>query len=146
MRDGAYSGLNNWEAVAGMANGANGADVMQAFEPFMKGIIRCQLEVFSFWSRRAQACMEFPARMSQCRTPQDILNEQTRFCQTAFQQYNESAGRIASACQQMATPPSFGNDKSARQQRDYLAFPDAEPAVQAPNGAQRFAAGARRVA
>lgn len=99
-------------------------EMFQAFEPFMKGVLQCQFEAMSFWSRRAQAYMEIPARLSQCRTPQDLVNEQMRFWQTAFQHYNESAGRIANAYRQMATPPQFAAKQSQPRRRDYLSFTD----------------------
>ena len=121
-------------------------EVLQAFDPFYKGAIRCQLEAMTFWSRRAQAYMEIPARLSQCRTPQDVFNEQMRFWQTAFQQYNESAGRMANAYRQMATPPNFASTQPAQRKRDYMSFPEVnEP--QRPSATVHPAPGAaRRVA
>ena len=45
----------------------------QAYDPFLKGLARTQLEVLGFVNRRAQAYMQIPARAAQCRTPQDLL-------------------------------------------------------------------------
>ncbi|MDO9382532.1 MAG: hypothetical protein Q7T86_06670 [Hyphomicrobiaceae bacterium] len=68
----------------------------QSMSP-LKGIARSQLELMGFFSRRTQAYMEIPSRMQQCRTPQDLLNEQARFWQTAFEQYAETSRRMMEA-------------------------------------------------
>ena len=46
----------------------------QAYDPFLKGLARTQLEVLGFANRRAQAYMQIPAPAAQCRTPQDLFN------------------------------------------------------------------------
>jgi len=110
--------------VQSMMQGLDGA--AQSAEPMMRGAARYQLEVMTLMSRRAQAYMELPTRLSQCRTPQDVFNEQTRFWQTAFTQYSESTRKIYSAWAQMFTPPSFGAPASPKRERDYLSFPEAK--------------------
>jgi hypothetical protein len=101
----------------------NSADSLsQGFEP-MKALARCQLEVMGLVSRRAQAYLEIPSRLSQCRTPQDILNEQMAFWRTAFEQYSESSQRIADAWGHVLMP--LDDRADARRQRDYITF--AEP-------------------
>ena len=49
----------------------------------LKAAARCQLEVFGFLNRRTQAYMQVPTRLAQCRTPQDLINEQMDFWRTA---------------------------------------------------------------
>jgi hypothetical protein len=71
----------------------------QSMSP-LKGVARSQLELMGFFSRRTQAYMEIPSRMQQCRTPQDLLNEQARFWQTAFEQYAETSRRMMEAWSQ----------------------------------------------
>lgn len=94
----------------------------------MKGYARCQLEMMGFMSRRAQAYMEIPSRLSQCRTPQDLMNEQMRFWQNAFQQYSDSSRKIMEAWAQAVVPPvGFGGRPAARE-RDYISFPDPKTA------------------
>ena len=99
----------------------------------MKAMARWQLETMGFMNRRAQAYMEIPSRLSRCRTPQDLMAEQTRFLQTAFQQYQESSKRIMEAWSQ-ATPMSLTNGKDATE-RDYISFADPKEA----NGQARSA-------
>ncbi len=96
----------------------------QAYDPFLKGIARSQLEVMGFLNRRAQACMEAPARLSQCRTPQDLMNLQAGVWQSAYQDYAESMGRVTSAVA-LAMPQlgSLGSD-DAQNAHDYIAFPE----------------------
>ena len=104
----------------------------QTMGPF-KGLARWQLEAAGFMSRRTQAYMEIPSRLSRCRTPQDVMNEQTRFCQVAFQQYAESSRRMMDAWMQIVTPVGFvANSGAPRRERDYISFD--EPKA---NGADR---------
>jgi hypothetical protein len=92
----------------------------------MKAMARWQLEAMGLMSRRAQAYMEIPSRMSRCRTPQDLMAEQVRFFQTAFQQYQQSSQRMLEAWTQMA-PASNGKASSAAA-RDYITFADPKEA------------------
>jgi Phasin protein len=110
----------------------------QAYDPFTKGIARAQLEAMGLMSRRAQAYMEIPARLSQCRTPQDLLNEQMRFWQTALEEYSESTRRITEAMASFAVP-SFGFAQygdAARSAHDYITFPET-PAAPVRDGSSR---------
>lgn len=98
----------------------------QGYEPVMKGMARTQLELMSFASRRAQAYLEIPSRLAICRSPQDLMNEQMRFWQTAASQYSEATRRVMTAMSSMAQPQPFADAKSKPAQRDYLSVPDAQ--------------------
>jgi hypothetical protein len=99
----------------------------------LKGIARWQLEAAGLMSRRTQAYLEIPSRLSRCRTPQDLLKEQTRFWQVALHQYSESSRRMMDAWMQAMTPAGFGQSTgAARRERDYITFE--EPKA---NGADR---------
>jgi hypothetical protein len=63
----------------------------------MKALTVQQMELVTLASRRAQAYLAIPQRLSRCRTHQDLLNEQMRFWQTAMSQYQDSTSRIATA-------------------------------------------------
>jgi Phasin protein len=100
----------------------------QAYDPFSKNIARAQLEFMGFMSRRAQAYLEIPNRLSACRTPQDFAHEQMRFWRTAYEEYAESVGRMTEAMASMASP-SFGfgqHGDGVRNSHDYLAFPEGD--------------------
>jgi hypothetical protein len=105
-------------------------------EPFYKGVARWQLEAIGLASRRAQAYLEIPSRLAQCRTPQDVFAEQSRFWHNAFEQYSDSSRRLAAAWAQMTTMPMPGPSRtSGARERDYITFPEpraasAQPAVQ----------------
>ncbi len=93
----------------------------QSMSP-MKGAARVQLEMTGFLSRRTQAYLEIPSRLQQCRTPQDLFNEQARFWQTAFEQYAEAGRRMTEAWQ-----AGFGGGAAAQPAvrataRDYISF------------------------
>lgn len=101
----------------------------------MKGVARLQLEVMGYMSRRAQAYMEIPTRLSRCRTPQDLMSEQSRFWHTAFQQYAESNKRIMDAWTQVMPNPFAATAASKPAERDYISFGDPKEA----NGRARTA-------
>lgn len=104
----------------------------QGFEPMVKGMARWQLEAMGLMSRRAQAYLEMPSRLSQCRTPQDVFNEQARFFQTAMQQYTESSRRMMAAVSQIAsTPPAMAKAAQPKVRRDYINLPE-QKVAQAP--------------
>jgi hypothetical protein len=106
-----------------------GLDKMaQGMSP-LKGMARAQIEMMGLMSRRAQAYLEIPSRLSRCRSPQDLVNEQMRFWQTAAQQYSESSYRIMESYRQgwtAATTTAVSatpfRDPAARK-RDYISFP-----------------------
>ena len=76
----------------------------QAYDPFTKGFARAQLECMGHLNRRAQAYLEIPNRLAQCRTPQDFVNEQVRFWRTAYEDYTASMGRVTEALSSFALP------------------------------------------
>lgn len=100
----------------------------QAYDPYLKGIARAQLELTGLASRRAQAYLEIPGRLSQCRTPNDLFDEQMRFWRTAFEEYAHSVGRMTEAMTSFAMPTfGFGLPADeAETARDYITFPEAQ--------------------
>ncbi len=72
-------------------------DGMSAGMGPMKALTIQQMELMTFFSRRAQAVLGIPNRLSRCRTSADLINEQMRFWQTAMSQYQDTSTRIASA-------------------------------------------------
>lgn len=72
-------------------------DSMSAGFGPMKALTVQQLELLTFFSRRAQAYLGLPQRLSRCRTSADFVNEQMRFWQTAMSQYQDTTTRITSA-------------------------------------------------
>ena len=90
---------------------------------------RAQLEFTGLLTRRAQAYMEIPGRLSQCRNPQDLINEQVRFWRIAFEEYTESTGRITTALASCALSPSAFGSGEPENKHDYITFPETkEPA------------------
>lgn len=97
----------------------------RSMEPFYKGLARWQLEAIGLASRRAQAYLEIPSRLAQCRTPQDLLAAQSSFWQNAFEHYSESSRRLAAAWAQMASMPApAGHRSHGARERDYITFPE----------------------
>lgn len=94
------------------------------FEAVIKGVARWNLELVGLMSRRAQAYLEIPARLSQCRTPNDVLREQTQFVRTAVEQYMDSSRRLTGvATQMMAGASASGTATAKPRQRDYINVP-----------------------
>ncbi len=73
-------------------------------------------------NRRAQAYVELPMRLCQCRSPQDLAAEQMRFWQTMAQQYAESSQRLFVAWLELAQQNVGGGER----ERDYITFPEPE--------------------
>jgi hypothetical protein len=94
------------------------AATSQATAP-LKAAARCQVEVFGLVNRRTQAYMQVPTRLAQCRTPQDMLNEQMAFWRTAAEQYRESSVKIGEAWAQAM--PWLGT-AAMKTERDYINF------------------------
>ncbi|MGE3230736.1 MAG: hypothetical protein AB7J30_14995 [Hyphomicrobium sp.] len=86
--------------------------------PF-KATARCQLELMGLANRRLQAYLQVPARLAQCRTPQDLVNEQMAFWRTATDQYRESMLKVGEAWGQ-AMPWLAGG--ATKTDRDYINF------------------------
>ena len=119
--------------------------IAPAADAILKGMARWNLELFGFMSRRAQAYLEIPGRLSQCRTPNDLVREQTQFWRTAMEQYVDTSRRLTGvATQMMVSAAAAGAPKAQPRKRDYINVPgmgDAKPAGGATNGR-----GERRVA
>jgi hypothetical protein len=114
----------------------------QAYDPFTKGIARAQLEFMGLMTRRAQAYMEIPSRLSQCRTPQDLASEQMQFWRTAYEEYAESMGRMTEAMASLGVP-SFGFGPfgdSEHSAHDYITFPEPQEPARAGASRERKAA------
>jgi len=128
----------NWKSGLGLFQehfasnpGLNAAQ--QGFDSWMRGMARCQLEMQGLVSRRAQAYLELPGRISHCRTPQELVQEQTRFWQTAAEQYSDCSRKMFNAWTQLfnlSLPEVTGTDVVPPRERDYLTR--AEP--RSPNG------------
>lgn len=103
---------------------------MAAIEPMLKGMARCQLEAIGFAAKRAQAYMEIPSRLALVRTPQDLMNEQMRFWQTAVQQYQDGSRRIMASVTSMSPHQGFAasNANPKPRRRDYMNLDDPAPA------------------
>ena len=70
-----------------------------------RGAARASAEAMGFVSRRTLATMDTAARLSRCRSPKDVLDEQTRFWNTAMHQYVEASARMVSAWSQATVLP-----------------------------------------
>ncbi len=106
----------------------------QTYEPATKNLARGQLEFMGLMNRRAQAILEISSRLGQCRTPQDLVNEQLRYWRTAYEQYSETAGRMMELMTPLgASPFGFGPvaDQTSEDEHDHITFP--EPQERAPS-------------
>ena len=86
-------------------------------------------------ARRAQAWLEIPSRLSQCKTPADLFKEQTKFWQAAAADYSEGSQRLTAAWSACAVMPKL----NGTQPRDYITFPEPQE-TPAPPKRERKAA------
>lgn len=104
------------------SQGNSAFDAQSAMSAPLKAAARCQLEVLGLVNRRAQAYMQMPTRLAQCRTPQDLVNEQLAFWRTAGAQYSETSRKVADAWSTVGPWSSFANGGMGAAERDYINF------------------------
>lgn len=112
--------------------------VMKGYEPALKGAGRWNLELVGLMTRRSREWLELPTRLTQCKTPIDVMNAQVRFWQTAASQYADASHRLAAAfgaCGVMPYLNGAWGGEIVSQTRDYITFP--EPKESAPETAPR---------
>lgn len=136
------SGLGIFQSFFHAPNWGQWATAPQhSHDQMMRGFARWQLEVQGLMTRRAQAYMELPGRMAQCRTPQDFMSEQQRFWQICATQYSESTRQIMCAWAQIfqLPEPAMAGRRDG-DGHDYLSFPETRPATGTSSGKpQQFA-------
>lgn len=117
-----FTGLGPFQAFFHGLSASEPSPTALPVEHMMRGFARCQLEVQGLVSRRARAYVELPSRLTDIHTTQDLIQEQTRFWQTAMQQYAECSQRIMSTWMQSMQPSAAAEEGQARAPvRDYLA-------------------------
>jgi hypothetical protein len=115
-----------------------GLDMMaKGFEPALKGVGRWNLELVGFMARRAQAWLEVPSQLRQCKTPVEVFNLQGKFWQAAAADYADGSKRLAAAVTACAAMPKSG---VSAQPRDYITFPEPQETPAAPKRGERKAA------
>ena len=112
----------------------------QRFEPWVKAVAGSGLELLSLMSQRAQAYLELPTSVGNCRSPQDLVDQQVRFWQTALRQYGESSQRAMNAW--VTSMSLLGGvltpfTPAAQPERDYITFPESEQATGAAEPQQK---------
>ena len=110
--------------------------MVKGYEPALKGVGRLNLELVGLMARRAQAWLEVPTRLSQCKTPADVFGEQVRFWQAAASDYAEGSHRLAAAWSACAMMPKTNGALP----RDYITFPEPQEPAAAPKRGERKAA------
>lgn len=92
-----------------MSNRPQEQDSAWAIAPFGGGIplaqyaARYQGEALNLFSRRASAYLEYPARLSQCRSPAELWREQIGFLSAMQRDYFEAAQHVLGAMEQKGT-------------------------------------------
>lgn len=106
--------MHDWLATVSRAqsNAAQHFDPQRALESMTvgfgpwKALVVSQMEFITLASRRAQAYMGVPQRLARCRTRDALLEEQMRFWQTAFEQYQDSSARVVQAWSEALGAPN----------------------------------------
>jgi hypothetical protein len=111
-------------------------NMVKGCEPALKGAGRLNLELFGLMTRRSQAWLEMPARLSRCKTPVEAYGEQMRFWQTAAADYADGWQRLAAAWGACAAMPKLNGS----QPRDYMAVAEPKDAAAAAKHGERKAA------
>lgn len=111
----------------------------------LKAAARCQLEFLGLANRRTQAYLQIPARLAQCRSPHDVLNEQMAFWRTAAEQYGDSFSKVFET---WVSGDVWGvpGGQSSVAERDYINFNGTGSKESAPARSEPPAGRQRRVA
>lgn len=93
--------------------------------PMVTSVARANMELVSLAGKRAQAYLDLPNTVAQCRGFQDLLTAQVRFWQTAFEDYSACNRRVVAALSaQNAVTPAAQDAGNGRRERDTITFPD----------------------
>lgn len=91
--------------------------------PMVSSVARANMELVSLAGKRAQAYLDLPNVIAQCRGPQDLFAAQARFWQTAFEDYTSCNRRVVAALSAHNAVAPAAQDP-ARRERDTITFPD----------------------
>lgn len=108
------------------------------FQP-LKAMSLGQIEMSALINRRLQACAELPHQLATCRTPQDMVNLNMAFFQTALKDYAQAVTMMAEAWEKaLQQQDGFSPPMSEARAHDYLSLPsdqpDDKPVKAMPNG------------
>ena len=115
-------------------------------DQWMSGLVRSQLGLQGLMFRRAQAYLELPSRMAQCRSLQDLMAEQQRFIQTCLGQYSQSSQQIMGTWAQLFQLPMPEYQPGMPYEHDYLGYPDQRSTNGAGTSQHQTRQGQRRAA
>ena len=69
-------------------------------------VAQTNMEVAALMGRRSRACLDYPAHISKCQTPQQLLDENARFFQEMMHDYQATNDRLLKAWFQQVPPAS----------------------------------------
>ena len=78
--------------MVAMLTGADGASTHVA-----QAMVQSNVEVAALVGRRSRACLDFPAHLSKCQTPQQVLEQQSQFFREMLMDYHAANDRIIKA-------------------------------------------------
>ena len=78
--------------MVAMLTGADGASTHVA-----QAMVQSNAEVVALVGRRSRACLDFPAHLSKCQTPQQVLEQQSQFFRDMLMDYHAANDRIIKA-------------------------------------------------
>lgn len=69
-----------------------------------QAMVQANVEVAALVSRRSRACIDFPAHLSKCQTPQQFVAQQSQFIREMLHDYQAAHDRIMKAWFEIGTP------------------------------------------
>lgn len=95
------------------------------FHP-MKAIALGQMQVVQLCNRRFQACAELPQKLAACKSPNDFVQLQMRFWQTALKDYSNAVQSVADAWEK-AVDDQAKKTEVPKRDHDVLTLPGMTP-------------------
>lgn len=110
------------------------------FHP-MKAMAIGQMQLVQLCNRRFQACAEFPQKLAACKSPNDFMQLQMRFWQTALSDYSNAVQSVADAWEKAVDDQSEDKPKTPNRPHDVLSLPGMTQSARKkrPNGPQSAA-------
>jgi len=78
---------------------------------YMRALAQANVEMVGLLGRRSRAYLDLPAHLAQCRTPQQMWDEQAKFLQDMMQDYQVTNDRMMNCWMEAAAPLLSGEPR-----------------------------------
>lgn len=84
---------------------------------YMRALAQANVEMVGLLGRRSRAYLDLPTHLAQCRTPQQMLDEQAKFFQDMMHDYQVTNDRVMNCWMEAAAPLISGESRQRAEER-----------------------------